>query len=226
MLNTGRFRAGARGTDAFIGRRKTYSCGKFRTNLLVFPGVPQLATNTAVSAIANRYATALFELADEQARLDEVAGDLARLVESIDESQDLQRLVRSPVLNREEQGKAMAAILEAMEVGDLTKNFVGLIAQNRRLFALTDMVIGFLDELARRRGEVTAEVTAARSLSESQIAALQETLQRSLGGKVSIAHAVDPALIGGMVVKVGSRMVDTTLRTQLNKMQIAMKGVS
>ena len=185
-----------------------------------------MATNTAVSEIANRYATALFELADEQSRLDEVAGDLARLVESIDESQDLQRLVRSPVLNREEQGKAMAAILEAMEVGDLTKNFVGLIAQNRRLFALNDMVKEFLDELARRRGEVTAEVTAARSLSESQIAALQETLQRSLGGKVSIVHAVDPALIGGMVVKVGSRMVDTSLRTQLNKMQIAIKGVS
>ncbi len=120
----------------------------------------------------------------------------------------------------------MAAILDAMEVNDLTKRFVGLIAQNRRLFALTDMIKGYLDELARRRGEVTAEVTAARSLSESQIAALQETLQRALGGKVSIDHAVDPALIGGMVVKVGSRMIDTSLRTQLNKMQIAMKGVS
>ena len=106
------------------------------------------------------------------------------------------------------------------------RNFVGLIAQNRRLFALTDMVKGFLDELARRRGEVTAEVTAARSLSESQVAALQESLQRSLGGKVSISHEVDPTLIGGMVVKVCSRMVDTSLRTQLNKMQIAMKGVS
>ena len=185
-----------------------------------------MATNTAVSEIANRYATALFDLADEQSLLDAVAGDLARLVEAIDESQDLQRLVRSPVLNRDEQGKAMAAILEAMEVNDLTRRFVGLIAQNRRLFALTDMVRGFLEELARRRGEVTAEVTAARSLSDGQVTALQETLQRALGGKVSIAHAVDPALIGGMVVKVGSRMVDTSLRTQLNKMQIAMKGVS
>ena len=199
---------------------------QFPTEVLVSPGVPQLATNTAVSIIANRYATALFELADDQNRLDEVAADLTRLVESIDESQDLQRLVRSPVLNRKDQGKAMTVILDAMEVGDLTKNFVGLIAQNRRLFALTDMVKGFLDELARRRGEVTAEVTAARSLSESQIAALQESLQRSLGGKVSISHEVDPTLIGGMVVKVGSRMVDTSLRTQLNKIQIAMKGVS
>ena len=199
---------------------------QFPTEVLVSPGVPQLATNTAVSIIANRYATALFELADDQSRLDEVAADLTRLVSSIDESQDLQRLVRSPVLNRKDQGKAMTSVLEAMEVGELTKNFVGLIAQNRRLFALTDMVKGFLDELARRRGEVTAEVTAARSLSESQVAALQESLQRSLGGKVSISHEVDPTLIGGMVVKVGSRMVDTSLRTQLNKIQIAMKGVS
>ena len=199
---------------------------QFPTEVLVSPGVPQLATNTAVSIIANRYATALFELADDQSRLDEVAADLTRLVSSIDESQDLQRLVRSPILNRKDQGKAMTSVLEAMEVGELTKNFVGLIAQNRRLFALTDMVKGFLDELARRRGEVTAEVTAARSLSESQVAALQESLQRSLGGKISISHEVDPTLIGGMVVKVGSRMVDTSLRTQLNKIQIAMKGVS
>ena len=199
---------------------------QFPTEVLVSPGVPQLPTNTAVSIIANRYATALFELADDQSRLDEVALDLTRLVSSIDESQDLQQLVRSPILNRKDQGKAMTSVLEAMEVGELTKNFVGLIAQNRRLFALTDMVKGFLDELARRRGEVTAEVTAARSLSESQVAALQESLQRSLGGKVSISHEVDPTLIGGMVVKVGSRMVDTSLRTQLNKIQIAMKGVS
>ena len=199
---------------------------QFPTEVLVSPGVPQLATNTAVSIIANRYATALFELADDQSRLDEVAADLTRLVSSIDESQDLQRLVRSPVLNRKDQGKAMTSVFEAMEVGELTKNFVGLIAQNRRLFARTDMVKGFLDELARRRGEVTAEVTAARSLSESQVAALQESLQRSRGGKVSISHEVDPTLIGGMVVKVGSRMVDTSLRTQLNKIQIAMKGVS
>lgn len=180
----------------------------------------------SVSEIANRYANALFALADEQSLLDDVAGDLASLVAAIDDSQDLQRLVCSPVINRTEQGKAMAAILDAMEVNDLTKRFVGLIAQNRRLFALTYMVKGYLDELARRRGEVTAEVTAARILSESQVDTLQETLQRTLGGKISIDHTVDPTLIGGMVVKVGSRMVDTSLRTQLNKMQIAMKGVS
>ncbi len=185
-----------------------------------------MATNTAVSEIANRYATALFDLADEQGLLDNVANDLARLLAAIEDSPDMQRLVRSPVLNRDDQGKAMAAILGAMEVNDLTRRFVGLIAQNRRLFAMTEMVKGYLDELARRRGEVTAEVTAAKALSESQVTTLQESLQRALGGKVSVAHAVDPALIGGMIVKVGSRMVDTSLRTQLNKMQIAMKGAS
>jgi len=185
-----------------------------------------LAANTAVSEIAKRYATALFELADEQSALDGVADDLARLSAAIDESPDLQRLVRSPVLNRTDQGKAMAAILGAMDVNDLTRRFVGLVAQNRRLFVLSDMVRSYLDELARRRGEMVAEVTAAKSLSDSQINALQESLQRALGGKISIAHAVDPALIGGMVVKVGSRMVDTSLRTQLNRMQIAMKGAS
>lgn len=185
-----------------------------------------MATNTAVSEIANRYANALFELADEQGQLDNVANDLARLLAAIDDSTDLQRVVRSPVLNRDDQGNAMAAILGAMEVNDLTRRFIGLISENRRLFALTDMVNGYLDELARRRGEVTAEVTAAKALSETQVNTLQDSLQRALGGKVSITHAVDPALIGGMIVKVGSRMVDTSLRTQLNKMQIAMKGAS
>jgi F-type H+-transporting ATPase subunit delta len=185
-----------------------------------------LASTTPVSEIANRYASALFELADEQGQLDNVAGDLARLLAAIEESSDLRRVLRSPVLDRDEQGKALAAILQAMEVSGLTSNFVGLIAQNRRLFALTEMIDGFLSELARRRGEITAEVTAAKTLSDAQIAALQEALQSSLGGKVTVLPSVDPGLIGGLIVKVGSRMVDTSLRTQLNKMQLAMKGAS
>ena len=121
---------------------------------------------------------------------------------------------------------ALQDILEKMEVSELTRKFVGLIAKNRRLFALTDMIEGFLAELARRRGEISAEVTAARPLSDAQISALQETLQKSLGGKVTVAPKVDPGLIGGLVVRVGSQMIDTSLRTQLNKMQLAMKGTS
>ena len=181
---------------------------------------------TPVSEIANRYANALFELADERGQLDAVAGDLARLMAAIEESDDLRRVLRSPVLNRDEQGKALAAILQAMDVSELTRNFVGLIARNRRLFALAGMIDGFLAELARRRGEITAEVTAARTLSDAQLAALQDALQSAMGGKVTVAPKVDPGLIGGLIVKVGSRMVDTSLRTQLNKMQLAMKGAS
>ena len=130
------------------------------------------------------------------------------------------------MLDRDAQGKALKAILEAMEVSELTRNFVGLIAQNRRLFALTAMIDGFLSELARRRGEITAEVTAAKPLTDAQIKSLQDTLQNSIGGKVTVAPQVDPGLIGGLIVRVGSQMVDTSLRTQLNKMQLAMKGAS
>lgn len=185
-----------------------------------------MASNAAVSQLADRYATALFDLADEQKLLDTVADDLRSLQQSTSDSDDLQRLVGSPVLSREAQGAAMGAVLKAMGVNDLTKNFVGLIARNRRLFALGDMITAYLAELARRRGEVTAEVTAARALSDTQVNELTDSLQNTLGGKVSVEHQVDPDLIGGMIVKVGSRMVDTTLRTQLSKLRIAMKGAS
>ncbi len=185
-----------------------------------------MASTTPVSEIANRYARALFDLADERSLLDTIARDLTRLLAAVADSADLQRLLRSPVLDRDEQAKAMAAILEAMDVNDLTRRFVGLIALNRRLFALTDMVRAYLDELARRRGEITAEITAPKPLSESQTAALRNALQAKLGGKVTIAALIDPAMIGGLIVKVGSQMVDTSLRTQLNKMQLAMRGTN
>lgn len=185
-----------------------------------------MASNTPVSEMASRYARALFDLADEKGLLDDVAGDLSRLVVMVGESTDLQRLLRSPVLGRDEQARAMAAILEAMDVNDLTRRFVGLIARNRRLFALTSMVRGYLGELARRRGEITAEVIAPRKLSDSQTTALRNALQGKLGGKVTIDASVDPSMIGGLIVKVGSQMVDTSLRTQLNKLQLAMRGTS
>ena len=185
-----------------------------------------MASSAPVSEVASRYARALFELADEQGLLDDIANDLARLVAMADESADFQRLLRSPVLNRDEQGKAMAALLDAMDVNDLTQRFVGLIIRNRRLFTLTDMVRGYLDELARRRGEITAEVTAPKALSESQTTALRDALQKKLGGKVTIAESIDPSMIGGLIVKVGSQMVDTSLRMQLNKMQLSMRGTS
>ena len=185
-----------------------------------------MASTAPVSEIASRYATALFGLADEQGLLDDIARDLIQLQAAVTDSVDLRRLLRSPVLDRDEQGKAMAGILDAMGVNDLTRRFIGLIVQNRRLFALSDMVRGYLDELARRRGEVTAEVIAPKALSDSQSAALRDALQEKLGGKVTIDASIDPSMIGGLTVKVGSQMIDTSLRMQLNKMQLAMRGTS
>jgi F-type H+-transporting ATPase subunit delta len=167
----------------------------------------------------------LFELADEKRQLDPVADDLRGLQALIAESEDLRRLIRSPVLSRDDQGRAMRAILERAGTGDLVRRFVGLVAANRRLFVLPAMIGEFLAQLARRRGEVRAEVTAARPLGDRQRQALAEVLRRSVGGAVAIDVKVDPALLGGLVVRVGSRMIDGSLRGKLQRLQLAMKGV-
>ena len=119
----------------------------------------------------------------------------------------------------------MAALLDKAGASDLTRNFVGLVARNRRLFVLPEMIDAYLATLAARRGEVTADVTAAAKLSEGQMTALAEALRKVVGAKVSIDLSVDPALIGGLVVKVGSRLFDSSLRTKLQKLELAMKGV-
>lgn len=180
---------------------------------------------TGVSGLAARYATALFDLADEQKALDQTAKDLAFLKQLLAESADLRRLVASPLIARADQARAMDAVLANAEMSALVRNFVGLVAQNRRLFALTGMIDGFLAELARRRGEQTAKVTAAAPLTAAQEEAIIETLRKALGSKISINVQVDPSLIAGMVVKVGSRMIDSSVRTKLNKLKLAMKGV-
>jgi F-type H+-transporting ATPase subunit delta len=182
--------------------------------------------SSGVSGLAERYAAALFDLADEQKALDEVAGDLKRLRDMLRESADLRRLVRSPVLSREDQGKAMRALADAARLGRLTQNFLGLVAKNRRLFAVPDMIEAYLAKLAERRGEVTAEVIAAQALDERQRARLDEQLRAAVGAKVAVDVRVDPGLLGGMIVKVGSRMVDASLKSKLHRLQIAMKGVS
>lgn len=179
---------------------------------------------TGVSELAARYSTALFELADENKALDEVAGDLVALKQLLAESADLRRLVRSPVISRAEQARAMAAVLERTAASELTKRFIGLVAANRRLFALNGMITAFLAELARRRGETTARITAARPLSDAQVSAVTEALRRSGGKNVTVDVTVDPDLIGGMIVRFGSRMIDASVRTKLNKLQLAMKA--
>ena len=183
------------------------------------------ARSNEAGGLAARYAAALFELADTQKAIDRVAGDLADLKAMIAGSDALRSLIRSPILSRDEQGRAMAALLQQAGTSDLVRKFVGLVARNRRLFALPQMIEEFLAELARRRGEMRAEVTAAKPLNEQQQAALAEAIRRSVGGKVAVDVNVDPALIGGLVVKVGSRMVDSSLRTKLQRLQLAMKGV-
>jgi F-type H+-transporting ATPase subunit delta len=173
---------------------------------------------------AGRYAAALFELADEGKALDAVATDLKSLRSLIAGSADLTRLLRSPVISRTNQGRAMQAVLEAAGAGDLVKRFVGLVARNRRLFTLPQMIDAYLAELAARRGEITAEVVSAQPLDEASQQRLAEAIRRVAGQRVTVDLRIDPALIAGLVVKVGSRMVDSSLRTKLNRMQIAMKG--
>ncbi|WP_114394787.1 F0F1 ATP synthase subunit delta [Oleisolibacter albus] len=183
------------------------------------------AEGTGVSGLAARYATALFDLADEGKVLDPTAQDLATLRQMLAESADLRRLVSSPLLTREEQGRAIGAVLQAAGMGDLVRKFVGLVAQNRRLFSLPGMIDGYLRKLALRRGQETAFVVAARPLSPDQLAAVTGALRQSMGAKVAVDVSVDPALIGGMIVKVGSRMIDSSVRTKLTKLKLAMKGV-
>ncbi len=188
-------------------------------------GLHLAAQETGTAGLAARYAAALFDLADESKQLDGVAQDLRAIRALIAESADLRRLVRSPVLTRAEQAKAMAAVLEKAGTSDLVRRFVGLVAENRRLFALTDMIEAYLGELARRRGEVTASVTSAAPLSDAQTSALTEALRRAVGGKVSIEAHTDANLIGGLIVKVGSRMVDSSLKSKLQRLKLVMKGV-
>ncbi len=132
--------------------------------------------------------------------------------------------MRSPVLSREAQGKAIAALAERAGLSPLTRDFLGVVARNRRLFAAPAMIDSYLAKLAQRRGEVTAEVTAAQPLSEAQNAALGEQLRRAVGRRVTVDIRVDPSLLGGMVVKVGSRMIDSSLRSKLQRLRLALRG--
>jgi F-type H+-transporting ATPase subunit delta len=177
------------------------------------------------SGVAGRYATALFQLALERNALEQVAADLDRFDEALDAFEDLTRLVKSPVFSADEQGRALAAVLEQLKIEGLTRNFLLLAAKNRRLFATPDMTRAFRAMLARHRGEMSASVTAASKLTAGQITALKQALKAALGKEVMLEERVDPSLLGGLVVKVGSRMVDTSLRTRLNSLKVAMKEV-
>ena len=178
-----------------------------------------------VSSLAGRYGTALFELALEQKELNPVATDLAGIKQLLAESADLKRLVRSPLFSREDQSKAMNAVLDKGGAAPLTRRFVGLLAQKRRLFILDGVIGVFARLMAAHRGEVAAEVVSAAPLSAERIEQVTKTLTKVIGGRVALETRVDEHLIGGLVVRVGSRMVDSSVRTKLQRLQLAMKGV-
>lgn len=185
-----------------------------------------MASNASgTTGLGARYATALYALADEQKSLDAVAEDLRALRGLIDESADLRRLIRSPVLTRAAQAQAIAALAERAAFQPLVRNILGLMAKNCRLFVLPQVIEAYLTELAMRRGEVTAHVISAQALTDAQRSSLDERLRRAVGGKVAIELRVDPSLLGGLIVKLGSRMVDASLSSKLHRLQLAMKGV-
>lgn len=188
-------------------------------------GLRVLASQSSyTSGIAGRYATALYDMADEAKQLDAVADDLRGLKGLLAESADLRRLVRSPLFGRQDQIKAILAVLEKAGVNDLTRRFVGVVGQNRRLFALSTIIEAYLETLASHRGEETAYVSSAVALNDDQQTRLVDSLKKAVGSKVRIETEVDPSLIGGLVVRVGSRMIDSSVKTKLQRMKLAMKG--
>lgn len=177
-----------------------------------------------VSGMAGRYATALFELALETKSIDAIKADLEKFDALIAESADLSRLVHSPVFGADAQLRALSAILDKAGIKGLAANFLRVLVTNRRLFAARNVIRGYRALVAQHRGEVTAQVTVAEPLNDKHRDALKDALKSVTGGKdIEFDVKVDPAIIGGLIVKVGSRMVDSSLRTKLNAIKIAMK---
>jgi F-type H+-transporting ATPase subunit delta len=176
-----------------------------------------------VSGMAGRYATALFELALEEHAIDAVRADLDRFDALLNESPDLLRLVRSPVFTADEQLKSLSAILDRAGISGIAANFLKVVTVNRRLFAVRDLIRGYRQLVARHKGEVTAEVTLAEKPNDAHLAAIKDALRAVTKKDVQIDVKVDPSIIGGLIVKLGSRMVDSSLRTKLNSIKHAMK---
>jgi F-type H+-transporting ATPase subunit delta len=184
-----------------------------------------VATDEAVvEGVAGRYAAALFDLAKDASKLAVVEGDLGKFQGLLDQSTDLVRLVRSPVIAADDQARALGAILDKAGVDGLTANFLKLVAKNRRLFALPDMIKAFRAQAAKARGETRAEVTSAVALTDAQVAELKKSLKASVGKEVMLDARVDPTLLGGLIVKVGSRMVDSSIRTKLENLKVVLSG--
>lgn len=178
-----------------------------------------------VSGVAERYASALFDLARDESALDTVEGQLEQLTTMLGESEDLKRLVRSPVFSADEQMRAIGAVADKAGITGLTGNFLRLVAHNRRLFVMPGIIQAFRAMAAAERGEISADVTSAQPLSDEQVASLKAALKEKLGKDVTLSASVNPAILGGLVVKVGSRMIDTSLRTRLMTVKTHLKEV-
>jgi len=182
-------------------------------------------TSQLISGVAERYASSLFELAREAGSIDAVGADLDRFQALLDESADLKRLVASPVFSADEQRRAISAIAAKAGIAGIVGNFLKVVAANRRLFALPGMIRAFRLIAAEHRGEVTAEVTSAHALTAAQEKELKSALKGVTGKDVAVNVTVDPTVLGGLIVKVGSRQIDTSLRTKLSTLKLALKEV-
>ena len=181
------------------------------------------AEDPSVSGVSGRYATALFELARDEKSVDAVKADLDRFDALLGDSADLRRLVRSPVFSADTQLKALIAVLDKAGITGIAANFLKVLTRNRRLFAITDVIRAFRALVAKFKGEASADVTVAERLTDRNLDALKTALKSVTGKDVALNVKVDPSIIGGLVVKLGSRMVDSSLRTKLNSIKHAMK---
>ena len=181
------------------------------------------AEDPSVSGVSGRYATALFELARDEKSIDAVKADLDKFAALLAESDDLKRLVRSPVFAAEAQLKALSAVLDRAGISGISANFLNVLTANRRLFAVADVVRAFNALVAKFKGEASADVTVAEALSDKNLDALKTALKSVTGKDVALNVKIDPSIIGGLIVKLGSRMVDSSLRTKLNSIKHAMK---
>ena len=175
-------------------------------------------------ALSRRYATALFELAQDAKTIPQVEDDARNLRQAIATSPDLRNLLGNPLFGREDTGRALTAVAAHLQVSPLTTRFLGVLAQNRRLPQLLSVLRAFAAMTAAHRGEVTAEVTSAHALDDDQLATLSRALRERVGREVSVETHVDPALLGGLVVRLGSQLIDSSIRTRLNTLAQAMKG--
>jgi F-type H+-transporting ATPase subunit delta len=181
------------------------------------------AEDPSVSGVSGRYATALFELARDEKSIDAVKADLDRFEAMLADSEDLHRLVRSPVFSADAQARALAAILEQAGITGIAANFLRVLTANRRLFAVRSVIRAFRALVAKFKGEATADVTVAEKLSDKHLDAITTALKSVTGKDIELNVNIDPSIIGGLVVKLGSRMVDSSLRTKLNSIKHAMK---